>query len=84
MENASENKNCTMKLIDLKCNFFLIYIYIMPRTKTFDIESPILSKLKTPIDSFNRYILPIILLIIFGMFIYVFYIGMQKKEPEEL
>ena len=50
----------------------------------FDIESPILSKLKTPLDSFNRYILPIILLLIFGMFIYVFYIGMQKKDPEEL
>tara|TARA_B100001093_G_C26702912_1_gene959879 strand:+ start:874 stop:1044 length:171 start_codon:yes stop_codon:yes gene_type:complete len=56
----------------------------MPKTRTFDIESPILSKLKTPIDSFNRYILPIGLLIIFGMFIYVFYIGMQKKEPEKL
>ena len=50
----------------------------------FDIESPILSKLKTPLDSFNRYILPIILLLIFDMFIYVFYIGMQKKDPEEL
>ena len=85
MENAKENKNCMMKLTNLKCNyFFLIYIYIMPRTRTFDIESPILSKLKTPLDSFNRYILPIILLLIFGMFIYVFYIGMQKKDPEEL
>ena len=60
----------------------------MPRTKTFDmgydIESPILSKLKTPLDSFNRYILPIILLLIFGMFIYVFVLVMQKKDPEEL
>ena len=63
----------------------------MPRTrtfddiaKTFDIDSPILSKLKTPLDSFNRYILPIILLLIFGMFIYVFVLVMQKKDPEEL
>ena len=56
----------------------------MPKTRTFDIESPILSKLKTPLDSFNRYVLPIGLLLIFGMFIYVFYISMQKKDPEEL
>ena len=56
----------------------------MPRTRNFDIESPILSKLKTPFDSFNRYILPIILLLIFSMFIYIFYIGMQKKEPEKI
>ena len=55
----------------------------MPKTRTFDIESPILSKLKTPFDSFNRYILPIILLIIFGMFIYIFILVMQKKEPEK-
>jgi len=56
----------------------------MPKTKTFDIESPILSKLKTPPDMWLKYIMPIILLLIFGMFIYVFYIGMQKKDPEEL
>ena len=56
----------------------------MPKTNIFDIESPILSKLKTPLDSFNRYILPIILLLILGMFIYVFILDIQKKEPEEL
>ena len=56
----------------------------MARTNTFDIESPILSKLKTPIDNFNTIILPIGLLIIFGMFIYVFVLVMQKKDPEEL
>ena len=55
----------------------------MPRTKSFDIDSPILSKLKTPIDNFNRYILPIILLIILAMFIYIIIIGMQKKESED-
>tara|TARA_B100000287_G_C20586144_1_gene762327 strand:+ start:351 stop:533 length:183 start_codon:yes stop_codon:yes gene_type:complete len=60
----------------------------MARTKYFDIESPIkspiLSKLKTPIDNFNTIILPIGLLIIFGMFIYVFVLVMQKKDQEEL
>lgn len=56
----------------------------MPKTNTFDIESPILSKLKTPIDMWLKYIMPIILLIILGMFIYVIILVVQKKDPEEL
>ena len=56
----------------------------MPRTKYFDIESPILSKIKTPLDSFDIYIFPIGLLIILILLVYVFIIGMQKKEPEEV
>ena len=56
----------------------------MPRTKYFDIDSPILSKVKTPLDNFNLYILPVGLIIILVLFIYIFYIGMQKKKQDEI
>ena len=39
---------------------------------------------KTPQDVWANIIMPIGLFIIFIMLIYVFYIGVQKKEPEEI
>ena len=56
----------------------------MPRTKTFDIESPILSIVKTPIDTFDKFIMPIGLLIILGMFVYIFILAIKNKEQEEI
>ena len=56
----------------------------MTRTKYFDIETPILSKVKTPLDSFNVYIFPIGLLIILGMFVYIFILAIKNKEQEEI
>lgn len=55
----------------------------MPRTRTFDIESPILSMVKTPLDTFNLYIFPIGLFLILLMFVYIFYVGMQKDSEKE-